>query len=187
MIGRLPTSLEINGRMYDIRTDYRDCLVIIQAFADKELTKQEQAYVLLNCLYKEPISMEISEEAYKKGIWFLDGGKNLDSNTPSRPPVYNFEQDEQMIFSAINKVAGYETRSVDYMHYWTFLGYFNEIGEGTFSTVVSIRDKKNRHKKLEKWEQDFYKNNKDLIDFKKTYTAQQEAERDEVRKLLGIK
>ena len=30
-------------------------------------------------------------------------------------PTYNWTQDEQMIFSAINKVAGRETRELEYM------------------------------------------------------------------------
>lgn len=61
-----------------------------------------------------------------------------------------------------------------YIHWWTFLGYFNEIGEGLFSTVINIRQKKNKGKKFEKYEQDFYQNNKDLIDLKKKYAKEEQ-------------
>ena len=43
-------------------------------------------------------------------------------------------------------------RAEKYMHWWTFLGYFMEVEDGLFSQVLSIRQKKARHKKLEKWE-----------------------------------
>jgi len=66
------------------------------------------------------------------------------------------------------------------LHWWSFLGYFNEIQEGLFSNILNIRQKKSKHKQLEKWEQDFYKENQDLIEFKTVYT---EKEKEEMRKL----
>ena len=92
--------------------------------------------------------------------------------------MLDWEQDESIIFPAINKVAGAETRSQSYIHWWTFMGYFMEIEEGTFSMVLGIRQKKAKHKKLEKWEQEFYRNNKELCDLKKRYTEEEQAEID---------
>ena len=97
----------------------------------------------------------------------------------------DWEQDESIIFSAINKVAGCETREKEYIHWWTFLGYFSEIGEGLFSTVINIRQKKNKGKKLEKYEQEFYRSNKQLIDLKEKYTAEEQAEIDRLNELLN--
>ena len=42
MIGRLPTTLEVAGKERKIRTDFRDMLVIMQAFADPELQPAEK-------------------------------------------------------------------------------------------------------------------------------------------------
>ncbi len=42
MLGQLPTTLQINGKKYEIRTDYRNVLRIFEAFADKELTDKEK-------------------------------------------------------------------------------------------------------------------------------------------------
>ena len=44
------------------------------------------------------------------------------------------------------------------------MGAYMEIGEGTFRTVVSIRKKKRTGKKLEKWEEEFYRENRKMID-----------------------
>ena len=66
----------------------------------------------------------------------------------------------------MNKVAGFDVRSAPYVHWWTFLAYFNGVGEGQLSTVVGIRSKLQKGKKLEKWEQEFYTEHKDQIDFR---------------------
>lgn len=73
------------------------------------------------------------------------------------------------------------------MHWWTFFGLYMEIGESTFSTVVSIRDKKRKGKKLEKWEQEYYKNNKSIVDLHLKNTQRSEAEKAELRELFGLK
>lgn len=74
--------------------------------------------------------------------------------------VMDWEQDEPILFPAINQVAGCEVRSVPYIHWWTFVGYFMEIREGIFSTVLGIRQKMAKGKHLEKWEREFRRNNK---------------------------
>ena len=90
-----------------------------------------------------------------------------------------------MIFSAVNKVAGKETRELPYLHWWTFLGYFNEIGEGTFSFVVNIRNKLNRGKKLEKDEREFLNRNKELIKLERPKSKEEMKKEEEVKKLLN--
>lgn len=188
MIGRLPRSLRVNDKEYPIRTDYRDILVIFLAYVDPELSDQEKTMVLLNCLYEDPQSIPEADwaEAAKQGVWFLDGGPYVQpGQTVTAKRVMDWEQDEQMIFSAVNKVAGYEVRTMEYLHWWTFLGYFNEIGEGLFSTVVAIRDKQNRGKPLEKYEKEFYQKNKALIDLKTKYTQEELEEQAYWNSLLG--
>lgn len=182
MIGRLPTTIIIDEKDYKIRTDYRIVLTIFEAFNDVELTDKDKMRVMLELLYEEMPSN--IEEALKEATWFLDGGKQYEEFNKTKK-VMDWEQDESIIFSAINKVAGCETREKEYIHWWTFLGYFSEIGEGLFSTVINIRQKKNKGKKLEKYEQEFYRNNKQLIDLKEKYTAEEQAEIDRLNELLN--
>lgn len=183
MIGSLPAGLEIDGKNYAIRTDFRVALTILQAFNDTELNDQEKMTVMLYSLYEElPENME---EATKKAVWFIDGGQEYGSSNEKR--VMDWEQDEQIIFSAVNKVAGYETRAKEYIHWWTFLGFFSEIGEGLFSTVVNIRKKKNRGKKLDKSEEEFFKRNRSMVQLKKRLSAKEQAELESVNRLLGRK
>jgi hypothetical protein len=186
MIGELPRSLEVNGKEYPIRSDYRDCLTILSAFADRDLSIEEQVTITLSIMYKEPVPADDVLEAYEKAVWFLNLGNTVEKPNTGAQPIYSWTQDEQLIFSAVNKVAAKEVRAIEYLHFWTFMGLFNEIGEGSFATVISIRNKKRKNQKLEKWEKEFYRNNKDLVDLKVQLTEEEQAEQDEVSKLLGL-
>lgn len=182
MIGNLPTTLCVNGIERAIRSDFRVALSIFQALNDSELRNDEKLIVLLDSIYIDFRKLKSSEyeEALKKAIEYLDGGKIYREDSTSNKKIIDWEQDEQMIFSAVNKVTTVEVRDLKYLHWWSFLGYLSEIGECLFSTVLNIRSKKNKGRKLEKYEQDFYKNNKELIDLKKKYSAE---EQEEMRRL----
>ena len=59
-----------------------------------------------------------------------------------------------------------------------------EIGESLFSNVVSIRQKKAKGQPLEKWEKEYYKENKALIDLKEKYTEEELAEQERFKRLF---
>lgn len=186
MIGRLPTTLEVAGKRMEIRNDFRDILVIMQAFNDPDLLPEERYEVMLTILYTdfEEIPQSAYPEAVKQALWFLDCGQMEDEKKPPRK-MMDWEQDEPILFPAINKVAGREVRAVEYMHWWTFMGYFMEIEEGTFSMVIGIRQKRAKGKKLETWEQEFYRENIGMCNIKTKYTAEEQEEIDYWNKLLG--
>ncbi len=181
MIGLLPTKLNVDGKLYSINSDYRIALLIFEAYNDTELSQLEKSKVCVECLYKE-LPSDFSE-ALKQAVWFLDGG---DAPKPKQAPkkLMDWEQDESIIFPAVNKVAGFETRSVEYMHWWSFLGLFNEVGEGLFSQVINIRSKRAKGKKLEKWENEFYREHREIIDIKNKLTAEEQAEVDFINSIV---
>lgn len=193
MTGELPNTLPVGGKDHPIRTDYRNVLQIFEAFQDPELMQEEKWIVAIYLLF-EGFSCADDvihaaqdgfnlEEAMNQISWFIS------ADQPERQvleqPTYNWTQDEQMIFSAVNKVAGRETRELDYMHWWTFLGYFNEVGEGTFSFIVGIRNKLNKGKKLEKHEKEFLCRNKELVLIKKPKTKEEQKQEDLYQDLLN--
>lgn len=190
MIGYLPKSIEVNGIDRPIRSDFRVILLIFEAFNDPECSQEEKIEIMFECLYEdfESIPQEDTQEAVEKASWFIDGGGevsegNKDTTQPKK--LMDWQQDERYIFSAINKQAGYETRAVEYLHWWSFLGFFNEIGEGLFSTIISIRTKKSKGKKLDKLETEFYNKNKSMIDLKEKLSVEEQEIRDKLNKMLG--
>jgi len=188
MIGELPRTVCVHGVEYDVRTDFRDILKIVTAFSDPELEDDEKVYICLFIFYEDfdAIPRRDYEEAFKEAIRFIDHNVEDGEEDPRKSPrVMDWEQDEAIMFPAINKVAGFETRSADYVHWWTFMGYYMEISEGVFSNVLSIRLKKAKGKKLEKWEREFWTSNKGLCVLKTKLSAEEQAEKDRLNALLG--
>lgn len=89
-----------------------------------------------------------------------------------------------MIVADVNKVAGQEIRALPFVHWWTFMSWFHAIGEGQLSTVVSLRDKLRRGKKLEQWEKDFYRDNKNTVDIRKRYSKEELEQQEKLKRLL---
>lgn len=175
MMFDLPTKLNIGGTDYDIRSDYRAVLEICTALSDTELTEQEKAYVALAIFYPDldEIPTEHWEEALSKCFRFIDDGQ--EANTSGGHRLMDWEKDFRHIVAPINRVAGQEIRSVEYLHWWTFLSYFYEIGsECVFAQIVRIRDKLAKHKKLEKEEKEWLKQNRAMVELKQAYTVEDE-------------
>lgn len=167
MIGQLPKTLNVGGKEYPIRSDFRVILRVYAAFDDKELTEHEQAYLCMVNIYPDFDKMpdEHLQEACDKAYWFVGGGDTPQSE-PEKTKMLDWKQDENILFPAINKAAGFIVREREYLHWWEFLGFFGEIGDGLFSSVMNIRNKKAKGKPLEKHEKEFYKKNKNLINIK---------------------
>ena len=117
----LPTSLNINGVAYTIRTDFRAIIDILIAMNDPDLDQQAKTFIMLQILYEEwqNIPFEDLTEACQKACDFIDCGQVDDPNKP-KPRLMDWEQDGDMIVPAVNKVAGKEIRAVPYMHWWTW-------------------------------------------------------------------
>lgn len=163
----LPKTLEVCGKELEIFTDFRDIIEICVALNDKELTDDDKGIILLNNLYKcELFDIPDLQEAVKKGMWFIDWGQTYNNEGENAPRLLDWEKDYNYICSAINlKVTNViDIRDIDYMHWWTFLGYLSERGKCYLSTLIDIRDKLAKGKKLEKWELEFYNANKSDID-----------------------
>lgn len=170
MIYELPCALEVSGKNIEINTDWRVAMDCIEALQDTELTDADKVTVLLGLLYKGEISPEDIAEAVKKAVWYLSGGAEENATGKKTPRLMDWQQDFRYIITPINRVAGCEVRSIPYMHWWTFLGYYAEIGDCTFAQIVRIRSLKAKGKKLDKADQQWYRENRDIVDIKTHYT-----------------
>lgn len=167
----LPTEVNVGGVRHEIRSDYRAVLDILTALADCELTNTDKVAVMLKIFYKKmPADID---DAIRQCFDFINCGQP--ENRRPQPKLMDWEQDFPMIAGAVNQVAGQEVRAAPYMHWWTFMGYYSNIGDCMFAQVVAIRKKLKQHKKLDKEEKEFYINNRELIDIPdKTTTAEDE-------------
>lgn len=177
----LPTSAKFGSVEYKINADYRDILEVVHYLTDESRPKFIRWQIAIGLFYEDKIPAEHQMAAMEFLSSFISYGSQDDKPGPK---LLDWDMDAQMIVGDINKVAGREIRTSSFLHWWTFLSYFYGIGEGQLSTVVSIRSKKAKGKKLEKWEQEYYRANKQLIDIKPADTEESRAEKDSILNFL---
>ena len=163
----IPTSVEVKGQSYAIRNqgDYRMVLDCFIALNDTDLSTKERVFAALIIFYADMEELadlnkfEDIDEAIKQMYIFFNCGEEFSENEKKQPKLIDWKEDSQLICSAINKVAGTEIRSAEYLHWWTFMGYYLAIGESPLANIVSIRNKIIKHEKLEKYERKFQAEN----------------------------
>ena len=165
MIYGLPTTINFGDVEFRIGGDgdYRVILDIFSVLDDNTLDKTERILAALCIFYDMEDLNDLSQlpdlqEAVEKMFWFFSAGRPEGKSSKSYKLV-DWDKDYSMICAAVNNVAHKEIRSEQYIHWWTFMGYYMSVGESVMSTVMSIRDKMMRGKKLEKWERQYRNEN----------------------------
>ncbi len=197
MIGILPKTLTVNGKERAINYDWVTCYNIMSMLQDTDFKEHEKTYGVMDMLFCDGAGSFTEEElsdAVEEAVAFLDGpfhrvedNGSVKKNEPTK--LIDWQQDEPIIMSAIISSVGFDIRTDSSMHWWTFLSFFSEIpAKSTFSFVINIREKVFKGKKLEAYEKDFVKKNKNLIYFntKKQLTAEERRARNELKDLIGI-
>ena len=172
----LPKTVFVGGREYSIRSDHRAILDICEALTDPELSNEEKADVMLYIFYPEFADMPTKDwqEAAKQCIWFINCGENERRQRPA-PKLMDWSQDFRYIAAPINRVLGKEIREMEYLHWWTFISAYYEIGDCLFAQIVRIRNLKAKGKPLDKTDQEWYRDNRELVDLKTSFTEAEDA------------
>lgn len=187
----LPTSVEVNGKEYHIRND-GDFRMVVDCFMVLNDSELEASYRILTCMVifydgmedLEDVLNEFGdnlEEACKEMYKFFNCG-SIDSNNNNRPKLVDWNKDQQLIIGAINNVACKEVRAEKYMHWWTFMGYYSNIGDGAFATIIGIRSKIKRNKPLDNYEKEFKRDNPEYFVWDSKTVEEKEAE-EQIREI----
>lgn len=161
---KFPKSIVIDGINYGINADFRNCLIIILAFEDDELSLEDKYEILLLRLYKK-VPKNI-EQAIENGIYFLDCNNyvNLKNNDEVKKRLYSFSNDGARIYSAINQTNHIDLEAIEFLHWWKFVFLFMDINKDCiFSQLLSFR-KKIQDGKLTPDEKKTYLEMRELID-----------------------
>ena len=170
----LPTSIEINGAEYNIRNrgDYRVIIDCFVALDDMEMSKTERIYSALIIFYEDlnditdilSLGDDLIPMIEKMFLFFNCNQPPMD--TPiSKYKLVDWDKDSLLICSAVNDVAHTEIRSAEYIHWWTFMGYYMAVKECSLTTVVGIRYKIASGKSLDKSERKFRMDNPQYFTF----------------------
>ena len=172
----LPVDIEINGNKHPIRNncDYRVVLDVICALNDNELSSEEKIQCALFIFYEDISKIQDFEKATKEMFFIINNGQEQEGAN-NKPPLMDWQHDFPQLAPPISRVLGYSVRDVNnYTHYYDFIGAYMEIGDCTFANIVSIRNKRMKGKKLERWEQEFYQEHKKMIDLPQKLTTEDE-------------
>lgn len=172
----LPVSITIEDEQYQITNngDYRVILDCFNALSDSELSEDEKVLASLLIFYNEfndiedlPQDVELVKALISEMYKFFNCGQEEAVGANAGQPVIDWGGDSTIITAAVNNVAHTEIRSLPYLHWWTFMGYYMSVGESVLSTVVSIRNKLIKGKELEKWEREFKCDNPQYFNWRK--------------------
>ena len=187
MSWNLPISVEIDGTEYPIRNkcDYRVVLDVIKALNDEDLDMQYRIHCALFIFYgndglntKEKVlnafrTKENIQTAIDEMTKIISLGEEKEQD--DKPPIMDWEHDFNHIAPPINRVLGYSVRDENnYTHFYDFIGAYQEIGECSWANIVSVRSKRMKGKPLDKWEREFYNENRKLIDLPHKLTDEEQ-------------
>ena len=177
MMWNLPTFVEIDEKEYNIRNkcDYRVVLDVISALNDEELEIGNRIRCALFIFYEDLTDCTDFETATKEMMKIVNNGdEESEQEQSNKPQLMDWQHDFSQLAPPISRVLGYSVRDSNrYTHWYDFVGAYMEIGECTFSNMVSIRSKRQKGKKLEKWEEDFYRENRSKIDLPQKYSREE--------------
>ncbi len=177
---QLPVSATLAGETYPHRSDFRQILTVMDILSQDGRPEIYRWYLAMSYFYERPIPKGLEGEAMAYLSEFLTCGE---PGSPG-PKLLDWRQDAPEIIADINAAAGREIRALEYLHWWSFLSFFRGIGEGQLSRLVTVRDKLQRGKKLEPWEQEYYRRNRDKIRLRPPETPAEQAEKARLEALL---
>lgn len=169
LIDELPVEVVINGKKYEINSDFRTSILFELLMNDNELSESEKLIQGLQLYY--PIIPSELEAAIDKIVWFYSGGKEdikSESGTSSnKDNVYDFEYDADYIYSAFLDQYGIDLQDIK-LHWWKFKAMFN--GLKTDNKIVEIMGYRGTSLSdiSDKGQKDFYKKMKKLYEIPKS-------------------
>ena len=174
----LPRKAVIEGREYPHVTDFRDILGIIGIL-------NGPGHPGFRWLKALAAFFPGEVPPVPQGTRYLADFLSCGQPGASGVKLMDWQVDAPEILSGVNAAAGTEVRSLPYLHWWSFLSYFHSIGEGRLSQLVAIRYKLSRGQKLENYEQEFYRQNKDKIRLRTPESPEDTAHRKNLEALLN--
>lgn len=181
----LPTTVTVGGKPYAVHTDYRDILDIIDHLQNTDDNEQERWYIAMALFYENwrDIPAQNRQEAAERMAEFIACGK-----TQGKPGA----QTENRLAAGCRADRGRREQGRRVRGTGAALPALVDIHcllyehrQRPLATVVGIRHKLAKGQKLEKWEQQFYRENKEIVDLRPQLTKEEEAEKQRLLALLG--
>lgn len=126
-----PNQAEVNGKIYEIRTNFRHSILFELMMQDSSLSSTEKVRKGLALYY--PVTPDDLSAAVDSALWFYRCGKE-DTTVQKRMaarrgknPIYSFEHDAGLIYAAFLLAYNIDLQDIQYMHWWRFRYLFNSL------------------------------------------------------------
>lgn len=146
IVDNLPDALEVSGRYYPIRSDFRTGILAELLISDSDLTSEEKIEGLLELVYENiPDDIEAAVQALID--YYLCGKrqKKREKEDGEQPregieaKIYDFEEDAPYIFADFMREYGINLNSAD-LHWWEFSALFQGLSDDSrIKTIMGYR------------------------------------------------
>ncbi len=167
LIDYLPETVEIEGKVYPIETNFRTFVLFEMMMQEPELSDTEKAMRGLELVYpKVPDNLTAAVDGL---LWFYSCGKRWrekkagSTEEPSGTQmVYSFEYDDDYIYSAFLTQYHMDLQDVEYLHWWKFKALLRTLSSDLeFSKIMEYRSI-DISSGMTKEQRDFYRRKKEL-------------------------
>ena len=180
---QLPTRLEVGGKAYPIHSDYRDILDILHRLNDASEPEFIRWRVAL-ALFYEAICRAATIRSHAEAGRFFELRANA-APIPC-PAAVGLGQDAPLIAADINKTAGWRSARPALSALVDLYGLVQQHwGRPAGYPAAGAQQGCTTAKKLQPWEQDYYRKNKAMVDLRPRLNPAEIAERQRLQRLLA--
>lgn len=161
-----PDQVEVNGRSYEIRTDFRISILFEMMMQDDSLDPRAKVRKGLELYY--PVIPGDVTEAVDTLLWFYRCGRDETTQQKrmaarrGKNQIYSFEHDAGLIYAAFLLAYNIDLQDIRYMHWWRFRFLFNSLPRDCeFARAMEYRSI-DISDSMSKDQKDFYKKMKRL-------------------------
>lgn len=133
---KLPDTVEVSGKFYQIATDFRDWIAFFDMMADENFNQKQKMLTALQW-FTDEIPDNLAE-AYNALIRFAScseirkNPQNIEkSGKDSGVPSLSWLYDSAYVLGAFRQVYGIDLIRTEYMHWWEFSALFEALPEDT--------------------------------------------------------
>ncbi len=142
-IDGLPETVDINGRDYEIRSDFRYSVMFEILMLDNDVPEREKVPKALSIYF--PIIPRDRAAAVDKMLWFYKCGKEESGQKQrvaarrSKERIYSFDYDDDYIYAAF--MAQYRIDlATEPLHWWAFRALFRALSsDNEFVKIMEYR------------------------------------------------
>lgn len=161
-----PNQAEVNGKWYEIRTNFRNSILFELLMQDEGLDARAKVRKGLHLYY--PVIPEDLNGAVDAMLWFYRCGREETLQQKrmaarrGKKQIYSFEHDAGLIYAAFLQAYKIDLQDIAYMHWWRFRFLFNALPKDCEFTRAMEYRSIDINDKMPKEQKDFYKKMKRL-------------------------